>query len=96
LHPIKGHVAQLNSAPDYGSGGCKFESCRGHYKQKVYYESNRLFYFYKTSKACFCKESENKKAAAEGGWTFYLQKRIQKDTEGNLAVVKQAESLLRE
>tara|TARA_B110000967_G_scaffold197912_1_gene230235 strand:- start:251 stop:457 length:207 start_codon:yes stop_codon:yes gene_type:complete len=23
-------VAQLNSAPDYGSGGCKFESCRGH------------------------------------------------------------------
>jgi hypothetical protein len=25
-----------------------------------------------------------------------LQKRIQKDTEGNLAVVKQAESLLRE
>jgi hypothetical protein len=30
LQPINGHVAQLNSAPDYGSGGCKFESCRGH------------------------------------------------------------------
>ena len=25
-----GHVAQLNSAPDYGSGGCWFESSRGH------------------------------------------------------------------
>ena len=26
----KGPVAQLNRAPDYGSGGCRFESCRGH------------------------------------------------------------------
>ena len=25
-----GLVAQLNSAPDYGSGGYRFESCRGH------------------------------------------------------------------
>ncbi len=26
----KGHVAQLNSALDYGSRGCRFESCHGH------------------------------------------------------------------
>ena len=26
----QGHVAQLNSASDYGSEGCRFESCRGH------------------------------------------------------------------
>ena len=26
----KGLVAQLNSALDYGSRGCRFESCRGH------------------------------------------------------------------
>ncbi len=26
----KGHVAQLNSALDYGSRGCWFESSRGH------------------------------------------------------------------
>ena len=25
-----GLVAQLNSASDYGSEGCRFESCRGH------------------------------------------------------------------
>lgn len=29
--PVKiGHVAQLNSALDYGSRGCRFESCHGH------------------------------------------------------------------
>ena len=28
--PKKGHVAQLNSALDYGSRGYKFESCHGH------------------------------------------------------------------
>jgi hypothetical protein len=27
-----GLVAQLNRVPDYGSGGCRFESCRGHNK----------------------------------------------------------------
>jgi len=26
LHPQKGHVAQLNSALDYGSRGSRFES----------------------------------------------------------------------
>ncbi len=25
-----GSVAQLDRAPDYGSGGCRFESCRSH------------------------------------------------------------------
>ncbi len=32
MHPQKqGRVAQLNSASDYGSEGCRFESCRGHF-----------------------------------------------------------------
>ncbi len=30
LHPLKGLVAQLNSASDYGSEGYWFESSRGH------------------------------------------------------------------
>ena len=30
LLPQKGHVAQLNSALDYGSRGCWFESSHGH------------------------------------------------------------------
>ena len=30
-----GRVAQLNSASDFGSEGCRFESCRGHIKQKI-------------------------------------------------------------
>ena len=38
-----GLVAQLNSASDYGSEGCGFESRRGHYKQKVHYPSNGFF-----------------------------------------------------
>ena len=38
-----GLVAQLNSAPDYGSGGYRFESCRGH-KQKSF-PFGRLFLF---------------------------------------------------
>ena len=32
LHPLKGLVAQLNSASDYGSEGYWFESSRGHKK----------------------------------------------------------------
>ncbi len=31
----KGHVAQLNSALDYGSRGCWFESSRGHKKNAI-------------------------------------------------------------
>tara|TARA_B100000780_G_scaffold166322_1_gene116389 strand:+ start:115 stop:270 length:156 start_codon:yes stop_codon:yes gene_type:complete len=34
LLPQKGHVAQLNSALDYGSRGCWFESSHGHKKKK--------------------------------------------------------------
>ena len=40
----KGLVAQLNSASDYGSEGCRFESCRGHLKQKVHYASNGFLF----------------------------------------------------
>ena len=29
----KGSVAQLNRASDYGSEGCRFESCIGHYRE---------------------------------------------------------------
>ena len=41
LHPISreindGSLAQLNRASDYGSEGCRFESCRSHEaKRKV-------------------------------------------------------------
>ena len=28
---------QLNRIPDYGSGGCRFESCRGHYFKPLSY-----------------------------------------------------------
>lgn len=38
-----GFVAQLNRAPDYGSGGYRFESCRGHYKPAG---NSRLFLLY--------------------------------------------------
>ena len=30
LHPLKGPVAQLDSASDYESEGYRFESCQGH------------------------------------------------------------------
>ena len=33
-HLKQGPLAQLNRAFDYGSKGCRFESCRGH-KQKT-------------------------------------------------------------
>ena len=35
LLPQKGHVAQLNSALDYGSRGCWFESSHGHKKKRL-------------------------------------------------------------
>ena len=38
-HKFKGLVAQLNSAPDYGSGGYRFESCRGHIKELPFREA---------------------------------------------------------
>ena len=44
-----GHVAQLNSAPDYGSGGCWFESSRGHFKTQIaLYKAFAFFYGYKS------------------------------------------------
>ena len=43
---ILGLVAQLNSASDYGSEGSRFESWRGHLKQKVRSESCGLFLFH--------------------------------------------------
>ena len=30
-----GSVAQLNRASDYGSEGCRFESCRSHSKEDI-------------------------------------------------------------
>ena len=38
-----GRVAQLNRAFDYGSKGCRFESCRGHKKSLLRWEA--LFAF---------------------------------------------------
>tara|TARA_R110001632_G_scaffold130556_3_gene244660 strand:+ start:2136 stop:2279 length:144 start_codon:yes stop_codon:yes gene_type:complete len=46
LHPQKGHVAQLNSALDYGSRGCWFESSHGH-KNKKAYQIGKLFFMQK-------------------------------------------------
>ncbi len=51
LHPrlqqdrrgVNGLVAQLNSASDYGSEGYRFESCRGHIKQKPIAEAMGFF-----------------------------------------------------
>ena len=48
-HPIfapleKGSVAQLDRAPDYGSGGLGFESLQGHEKSLVT-EGDRAFSF---------------------------------------------------
>ncbi len=40
-----GSVAQLNRASDYGSEGCRFESCRSHEKRKCQF-AHSLFYFY--------------------------------------------------
>ena len=39
-----GHVAQLNSALDYGSRGCWFESSRGHLRMKSLHESVGFFF----------------------------------------------------
>ena len=38
-----GHVAQLNSALDYGSRGCWFESSRGHLRMKSSDENQSFF-----------------------------------------------------
>ncbi len=42
---FNGRVAQLDKAPDYGSGDCRFESCRG---QPIFFISrqNRLLRWY--------------------------------------------------
>lgn len=42
---LKGPVAQLNSASDFGSEGWGFESLRGHLKQKIHSESCGFFLF---------------------------------------------------
>ena len=34
LQPLKGPVAQLDSASDYESEGYRFESCQGHNQKK--------------------------------------------------------------
>ena len=40
-----GSVAQLNRASDYGSEGCRFESCRSHSKEDIT-SCNVLFFCY--------------------------------------------------
>ena len=35
-----GSVAQLNRASDYGSEGCRFESCRSHSDYQIYKKEN--------------------------------------------------------
>ena len=36
----KGRVAQLNRVADYGSAGCRFESCRDHKRRCVVTEAH--------------------------------------------------------
>ena len=52
LHPLSeietpkfkdGSLAQLNRASDYGSEGCRFESCRSHWKRE---NSDVLSFFF--------------------------------------------------
>ena len=37
---VKGLLAQLDSAPDYGSGGCRFKSCVDHYYNLFFSNTN--------------------------------------------------------
>ena len=45
-----GSLAQLNRAFDYGSKGCRFESCRGHQDKTLNFGKLSVFYFYKNQK----------------------------------------------
>lgn len=66
MHPQKGLVAQLNSAPDYGSGGSRFESWQGHLKHEVRSESCGLFYFPEKLSLLKALEGNKKVATPEG------------------------------
>lgn len=52
MHPQKGLVAQLNSALDYGSRGCWFESSRGHKRIENPQRKLRIFLIIKYPQAC--------------------------------------------
>ncbi len=91
MHPIIGLVAQLNSASDYGSEGCRFESCRGHLRIKRKLASLGCQFFY----ACFrrklaCARIKGIKKGAAQQRLFFLdldygaQRKTRDAVEGNL------------
>jgi hypothetical protein len=83
-------VAQLNSASDYGSEGCRFESCRGHLRIKRKLASLGCQFFY----ACFrrklaCARIKGIKKGAAKQRLFFLdldygaQRKTRDEVEGN-------------
>jgi hypothetical protein len=54
-----GRLAQLNRAPDYGSGGWGFESLVGH-NRKTWCAAPG-FFFFRALKVCFYKDGKKKK-----------------------------------
>ena len=52
-----GSVAQLNRASDYGSEGCRFESCRSHkFKESFTLRKALFFCIYAKSVIQLCKK----------------------------------------
>ena len=83
-------MAQLNSASDYGSEGCRFESCRGHLRIKRKLASLGCQFFY----ACFrrklaCARIKGIKKGAAQQRLFFLdldygaQRKTRDPIEGN-------------
>gem|GEM_PF-5053132 len=57
-------MAQLNSASDYGSEGCRFESCRGHLKRKPCIFMQGFVFPSGVKSESFCKPMEKQNCSA--------------------------------
>ena len=77
-----GLVAQLNSASDYGSEGCRFESCRGHLKRKPCIKMQG-FVFWERRKIFFRKRTKMTKPQHFSDACLHFQERVQRITRGN-------------
>ena len=87
---ISGHVAQLNSASDYGSEGSRFESWRGHLSMKSSPEKAG-FFFSNEAQACLQAEVSKEKVASQGLGAFHVDYGAARKTErseGNPAAVQ--------
>ncbi len=76
-------MAQLNSASDYGSEGYRFESCRGHLKQKVRTIVRTFLFFAKAERSSKLGEKQKSATSRRGGATFYFQAGAQRKGEAN-------------